>query len=155
MPQVIDFNLHASYSFWLCRLASAMQEQFNHILAKHDVTYPQWMLLNVLGGSTNASPAKIAQSMGVDRSAITRLVDRLEKKSLVARYHDGLDRRSIKILLTDQAKQLLPELNRLAQLHQDALLGELPTTERRAFKGDIQKLLRATGIESSDSWHSV
>jgi len=150
-----DFHLHNSFTFWVTRLASAMREQFNHALAESDVTWPQWMILNVLHHGLAITPAQIADNIGVDRSAVTRLVDRLEKKGLVARSFDGIDRRSIQISMTSNGIQLVGSVNAAARAHQDAFLADLPSTECRGLKGNIQKLLRAGGIETSGLWRHV
>jgi len=147
-----DFHLHNSFTFWISRLASLMQEQFNQQLEEQGVTWPQWMVLNVLHHGLAKTPAQIAENIGVDRSAITRLVDRLEKKGLVERQHDGLDRRSIQVAMTAGGRRLMVELNLLAHSHQEQFLSELPSTEFRGLKGNIQKMLRAGGVETAVLW---
>ncbi|WP_051235674.1 MarR family winged helix-turn-helix transcriptional regulator [Marinimicrobium agarilyticum] len=149
------FHLHNSFTFWIARLASCMREAFNEALAEHDVSWPQWMILNVLFHELANTPAQIADNIAVDRSAVTRLLDRLEAKDLVQREHDGLDRRSVKIHLTRAGKQLVQNLNEQAVNHQNRFLNQLHPTELRAFKGNIQKLLRAVDIDSSQLWKHV
>lgn len=150
-----DFHLHNSFTFWIARLANAMKDSFNQRLAKWEVTYPQWMILNVLHHQLADTPAQIADNIGVDRSAVTRLLDRLETKNLIERVHDGLDRRSVKIFITDAGQALMEELNWAAEEHQRQFLAQLPPTELRAFKGNVQKLLRVGDIEASDFWRHV
>lgn len=150
-----DFHLHNSFTFWIARLASAMREQFNQALAEHDVTWPQWMILNVLHHKLAVTPAQIADNIGVDRSAVTRLVDRLEKKGMVARSFDGLDRRSIQIVMTPEGRRLVAEINAVAKEHQDSFMSQLPSTECRGLKGNIQKLLRAGGVETATLWRHI
>lgn len=150
-----DFHLHNSFTFWIARLASAMKDSFNQQLSKWEVTYPQWMILNVLHHQLANTPAQIADNIGVDRSAVTRLLDRLETKQLVERVHDGLDRRSVKIFITETGQALMTELNEAAEEHQRQFLAQLPPTELRAFKGNVQKLLRFGDIEASESWRHV
>ncbi|GAB1259987.1 MarR family transcriptional regulator [Aurantivibrio plasticivorans] len=152
-PAVQDeFVLHNSYAFWISRLANTLQDQFNQRLKPLDVTWPQWMVLNVLDQGTAKTPASIAEQIGIDRSAVTRLLDRLENKQLIERLHDKLDRRSVIIKMTTQGAKLIEELNELAQEHQDHFLSALPNTEHRSFKGNIQKLLRISGIDSLSLW---
>jgi len=151
----MDFQLHNSFTFWISRLASVMQEQFNKALDELDVTWPQWMVMNVLAHNLAETPAQIADNLGVDRSAVTRLVDRLEKKGLVSRVHDGLDRRSIKVKLTQAGAAMVQELDSSAGEHQRKFLSQLPSTEYRAFKGNLQKMLRAGGVETSATWMHV
>jgi len=151
----LDFQLHNSFTFWISRLASVMQEQFNKELDELDVTWPQWMVMNVLAHNLAETPAQIADNLGVDRSAVTRLVDRLEKKGLVNRLHDGLDRRSILIKLTKAGAAMVEELDSSAGEHQRKFLSQLHNTEYRAFKGNLQKMLRAGGVETSTTWMHV
>lgn len=150
-----EYHLHNSFTYWISRLASLMQEQFTQSLQEHDVTWPQWMLLNVLHHKLAVTPAQIADKIGIDRSAITRLVDRLEKKGMVERYHDGLDRRSVKILLTQTGKRAMAALNDAARQHQEKFLQQLPNTEYRGLKGNIQKMLRAGGVETAEMWKHI
>lgn len=150
-----DFLLHNSYTYWISRLANLMQEQFNQRLKKEDVTWPQWMVLNVLEQGLAKTPAAIAENIGIDRSAVTRLLDRLEKKDLVIREHDRLDRRSVNVYITDKGKQLMQSLNRVAKEHQDHFLSSLHPTEHRILKGNLQKLLRLGGVDSLSLWKQL
>jgi DNA-binding MarR family transcriptional regulator len=150
-----DFHLHNSFGFWITRLANMMREQFNQQLQTQDVTWPQWMILNVLHHQLAKTPAQIADNIGVDRSAVTRLLDRLEAKGLVERLHDGLDRRSIKILVTPAGAELMAQLNQAAMQHQAFFLSELHPTELRVLKGNVQKLLRAGGVETLHLWKHI
>lgn len=148
-------HLHNSFTFWINRLASQMREAFNEALTEHDVSWPQWMILNVLFNELANTPAQIADNIAVDRSAVTRLLDRLETKQLVQREHDGLDRRSVKVHLTRSGHALVETLNELAVTHQNHFLNQLHPTELRAFKSNIQKLLKAVDIDSTQLWKHV
>lgn len=150
-----EFLLNNSLLFWVNRLASAMRESFNDDLKSHDLTWPQWMCLNVLSHSDVGTPAQLADALGVDRSAVTRLLDRLAAKGMVEREHDDGDRRSVRIALTAMGYQLCKVLDELAETHQRRYIEQLPATEVRVFKSNIQKLLRESGIETSGIWKAI
>lgn len=150
-----DFLLHNSFTYWISRLSSLMQEQFNQQLKEEEVTWPQWMVLNVLQQGLAKTPAGIAENIGIDRSAITRLLDRLEKKSLINREHDKLDRRSVNVHITDNGSELMSKLNQAAKAHQEHFLSSLHATEYRSFKGNLQKMLRLGGVDSLPLWKQV
>lgn len=152
---ITGFHLHNSFTFWITRLASAMREAFNQELAEHQVSWPQWMILNVLFHQLAETPAQIADNIAVDRSAVTRLLDRLEHKALLERVHDGLDRRSVKVHLTAAGRALVDQLNSAAETHQNRFLNQLHPTELRAFKGNIQKMLRAVDIDAASLWRHL
>ncbi len=151
----MEFQLHSSFTFWISRLASLMQEKFNQELQILDVTWPQWMVMNTLAHNLAVTPAQVAAHIGVDRSAVTRLADRLEKKGMIERQFDGIDRRSIQLVLTGAGRRLVEHLDEAANKHQQRFLAELPATEYRMFKAHLQKLLRAGGVETLDIWRHL
>ena len=150
-----DFKLHNSFAFWIHRLNGLLQDQFNHQFKSYDITWPQWMLLNVLDGTDAETPAMIAEHLGVDRSGVTRLLDRLEAKAYVEREHDKLDRRSIKLHITQKGRQLMDEINTLAYQHQEKFLEDLHLSERRGFKKELQKMLRTSGVDTFSLWQRI
>ncbi|WP_052481097.1 MarR family winged helix-turn-helix transcriptional regulator [Gilvimarinus agarilyticus] len=153
MPQ--DFELHGSYTYWISRLASVMRESFNASLKEAEISWPQWMTLNCLHHQRAQTPAALAECLGVDRSAITRLLDRLADKQLVVRDHDDGDRRSVRVSLTEAGSAKMSAIDDAAREHQNAFLSHLPATEVRAFKGNLQKLLRAGGVETTALWRNL
>lgn len=147
-----DFHLHNSFAFWIHRLNSLLQERFNQQLKAYQISWPQWMLLNVLHSARGETPAVVASKLGIDRSGVTRLLDRLEGKGYVYREHDKLDRRSVRLFITPKAEALMGEVNDLAHRHQEAFLKELHLSERRAFKKELQKLLHACDMNTVELW---
>jgi len=150
-----DFQLQNSFAFWIHRLNNLLQDQFNSSLKEYELSWPQWMILNILSGGDINTPAVIAAQLGVDRSGVTRLLDRLEAKGYVEREHDKLDRRSVKLHVTSKGKQLMSEINSLAYQHQEKFLEDLHLSERRGFKKELQKMLRSCGVDSKQAWQRI
>lgn len=150
-----EFQLQNSYAFWIHRLNNLLQEHFNRLLQDYDLSWPQWMLLNVLATGEVNTPAGIAEQLGVDRSGVTRLLDRLEAKDYLQREHDRLDRRSVKIHMTDKGKQLMSAINQLAHQHQEHFLSDLHLSERRGFKKELQKMLKTCGVDTQATWQRI
>ncbi len=150
-----DFKLHNSFAFWIYRLNHVLQDAFNEQLKEHDITWPQWMVLNVLDEGIADTPAVIADHLGADRSGITRLLDRLELKEFVVREHDRLDRRSIKLKMTPEGKKVMAEINDKAHQHQQQFLSELHLSERRGFKKELQKMLKISGVDTTMLWQRI
>ncbi len=144
-----DMELHSSSIYWLGRLATQMQESFNGSVAEYDVSWAQWMVLNAVYFEKAKTPAQIAQHIGVDRSAITRLVDRLEAKGLVLRSRENADRRSINIELTSKGRNLIPVLLDSAQTHEQRFFELLNENEQQNFFRGLSVLLTATGNENN------
>ena len=85
-------------------LSTRLQSIFTH--AGFDVTSEQWMILILLWGEDGRSPYQIADIIGKDRAAVTRLIDGLEKRNLVVRVNDKKDRRHKQVYLTSQGKEM-------------------------------------------------
>lgn len=150
-----DALLFNNLTFWINRLAASMKDSANAAFAVHNITWPQWMTLNVLDSGAAATPAEIADTIGIDRSAITRLLDRLADKGFICRIHDDGDRRKVLVKLTDEGQARMDQLNSLAEQQQQFFLSQLPPTELRVFKGHLQKLLRAGGHETRHLWRNI
>ena len=85
-------------------LSTRLQSIFTH--AGFNVTSEQWMILILLWGEDGRSPYQIAEIIGKDRAAVTRLIDGLERRNLVVRMNDKKDRRQKQVCLTPQGKDM-------------------------------------------------
>lgn len=141
---------HAGY--WLRRLADAVHVAFERKLAAHDVTVAQWTVLVAVFKGDATTPLEAATYIGIDRGATTRLVDRLVAKGLIARAADPVDRRSVRLTLTDAGRELVPRLAALADENDAAYFNRLPAGEYDQFTETLTRLLAASGIEASGRW---
>ncbi len=148
----MSLQLHNSYTFWLSRAASALQESFNQELSLLEVSWSQWMVINLVSRGLADTPATIAETIGVNRSAISRSLDRLEKKGLVVRVPDNEDRRSTKIQITGPGALMVAHMDDAAAQHQNRLLNQLDPDDRQSLKTLLSKLLFTQGIDCS-SWN--
>jgi DNA-binding MarR family transcriptional regulator len=97
------------------------------------------VLLAIKGfpGLEQVTIGQLAERLNLKHHSVVGLVDRLMRRSLIARRHDEADRRKVRIALTPQAEELLlgltlahrDELRRLAPLLQ-ALLRSLQESGR-------------------------
>lgn len=76
------------------------------------VTMGQTTLLVYIGHSVKnggLTISEIADQIGVSRSAITQIVDIMIEHGLVERIENPVDKRSVKIILTEKSKRYLKE----------------------------------------------
>jgi DNA-binding MarR family transcriptional regulator len=129
-----------------------MQETFTQAIAKYGVTAPQWAVLSALYDGKASTPAELSQYIGIDRSAVTRLCDRLVAKGLLIRKPDSSDRRSIKIELTQKGREVTPKLAKISKEGNEKFLVGLSESEIRQFKSIISKLLEAAEVKTPKLW---
>ena len=82
--------------------------------AGHDLNFSQYITLKHLAeGPTSVTDlANVAQ---LNPGAMTRLLDKLEQRGMVARFADPTDRRALRIHLTDAGAAIWNEINHCGQ----------------------------------------
>ena len=91
------------------KLTSTQNMVFNYFrskLAALDVTPIQYALLKCLWTEDMQTPSQLAQTLRLDASSITGILDRLEKKALVERVYSRQDRRSVQVHLLESGTAL-------------------------------------------------
>lgn len=147
-------GLHDHLGYWLRRLSDQVHTGFERAIARRGVTVAQWTVLIAIYRGDATTPREVARFVDVDGGAVTRLVDRLVAKGLIARQADPSDRRSIRLVLTDRGRELTPELAAIADRNDAAFFGPLSEVERERFADLLTRLLQARGIEVSGRWRN-
>jgi len=75
-----------------------------------DITAAQFVILVTLSESHAISAAGLCRGVSYDPGAMTRMLDRLEKKGLVRRLRRADDRRKVDLELTAEGKAVRPKL---------------------------------------------
>ncbi len=125
--------------------------------AEGDPSFRQLAMLYLIQSGT-ASPAMLADQLGISRAVVTGLLDRMEERGLVRREPDPSDRRRLRIAITpagvdagrrlgrEVAGVLAMQLAREAPADLDALAAALPMLERT-----VDALRERTPIPPSSS----
>jgi DNA-binding MarR family transcriptional regulator len=97
----------------LLRTADAMKRSLAQVIEPHGITAQQYNVLRILrGAGPDGLPTlTIGERMIEQTPGVTRLVDRLERKGLVARSPCPKDRRRVFCKITAKGLELLKELD--------------------------------------------
>ncbi|MFI4951870.1 MAG: MarR family winged helix-turn-helix transcriptional regulator [Burkholderiales bacterium] len=79
-------------------------------LAPLDITAAQYVILATLAEGPTDSASGLCRGVSYDPGAMTRMIDRLERKGLVRRIRCPDDRRRINLELTVEGKAVYPKL---------------------------------------------
>ena len=113
---------------------------FAERIAPHKVTAAQFGLLVLVGANPGATQAALAGAFGTDRSAMVRLIDRLEAAGLVDRRARAGDRRSNAIVLTRRGAKLLETLKREVRAFEDAATACLTPEETETLLALLRRV---------------
>jgi len=113
------------------------------VLKKEDLSSTQYNVLRILRGSPDGLPCgEIANRMITRDPDITRLLDRLEKRSLISRRREESDRRTVVARITPGGLQVLTRLDEPVRQAHRKQLGHLGSDRRKALT-DLLAILRA------------
>jgi len=117
----------------LVRTADMLGRHLGGLLKSHDLTMTQYNVLRILRG-TGASGlpcGEIGARLVTWDPDITRLIDRLEKRALVARAREDADRRVVLVRLTPSGTAFLAAIDADEQVNTalQTALGHIPAPD--------------------------
>ena len=104
------------------------------------LTVGGWRTLSLIGRYEPIYPSTIAERTSVDADKVTRAVDRLVARGLVARKGDAEDRRRIVLTLTARGRRVHTEIDQVRRQVEEKFLSVLTTEELARFKATLDKL---------------
>lgn len=135
LPDLVGYQL---------RMAQVMVfRDFDRELSDLDITPAIFGVLEILRRNQGLTQTRLAQAIGLDRSSLVPLLDKLQKRNVVEREASTKDRRSNYLHLTDAGEQLLLEAQRRVRLHEKRIQARLTKSETRQLIQLLMKLARA------------
>ena len=103
-------------------------------------------MLSHLAASEGQSQQALSNALGIHRSAVVALVDDLEHRGLAERRRDPVDRRAYTLYLTPAGRDLLADLERIADERDVELLSALDASERSQLISLLQRVAESQGL---------
>src|ERR1700691_5368402 len=144
MSSMNPSNLEDHLGYHLRCLSNFVSQSFAEKLESEDVSVAQWVVMRVLYDNEDATLNEEEEEVVVDKSALSRMVERLVQKNLVNRKEGG-DRRSVSLTLTSAGKRLVPKLAKLADENDKAFFSSLSQKQRNELLKTIRQLLDENG----------
>lgn len=94
----------------------------------------EWYILRALYEDDGMMANQLAKAVGRQATSFTPILDKLEGKGFIQRKGHPLDRRSVKIYLTDKAKKIQSEVEASAQRIETALRARFSDKEWLAYQ---------------------
>ena len=144
------YGAEDSVGYLMRKVTMSMAAAIDRRLESIGLTNAQWVPLLKLYLGKAVAVAELARECEIDAGAMTRLLDRLEKKGLCTRVRSTEDRRVVMVELTAEGKAAMehvPEV--LADVMNQHLTG-FSKTEWQALLGYLRRMVE-TGEALKDS----
>jgi DNA-binding MarR family transcriptional regulator len=125
--------LNGHLGYFIRRLQVWVFQDFIRTLATIDIRPAQYSVLVVIAANPGISQSDLADTLGIERARLVRLLDKLEKRGLTQRLDSRTDRRSHALRLTRAGQKVLKRAKMLAGLHEARLVEKLGAEQRRAM----------------------
>jgi DNA-binding MarR family transcriptional regulator len=89
----------------LVQTSFATMAVLNRVAAEHDLSLTQMRVLGILS-DRRIKMSELAEFLGLDKSTVSGLVDRAEKRGLVQRAANPVDGRAVDVFLSEQGIRL-------------------------------------------------
>jgi DNA-binding MarR family transcriptional regulator len=132
----------------LVQLVGVVQGAFARIANRHDLTPVQARLLCVLAQGPRGM-TELARCCGVEKAALTGLVDRAERRGLAERTPVPGDRRALRVTLTEAGRRSATAFHAEVTAELTQLLSPLAPQERERFRAAMAKITRSAGRTAS------
>ncbi|WP_233239006.1 MarR family winged helix-turn-helix transcriptional regulator [Bordetella sp. LUAb4] len=134
-----SFAKSQSVAFSLNRARNVMVMQMDAALKEFDISGQQFGLMMALRRGEASTPFELSKQLRFDSGSMTRMLDKLETKGLIARQRSVEDRRVVNLLITEHGEQVMQQALRIAPEVLNARLAHFTKEEFKEFNRLLAK----------------
>lgn len=141
--ETVDYNIKIIWH--------AISRMYNQEASKHDITTSIGFVLLNIDFEEGTPATKIAPLLGLESRSLTRMLKTMEEKNLIYKRQDPVDKRSVRIFLTEEGKKKREISAKTVKLFNNRIREQIPNKKLRAFFNvinDISKVLEEMNKEN-------
>mgnify|MGYP000128145526 CR=1 FL=1 len=115
-------------------------QTFSGRLSQFDITPGQYGILNCLWQKEFCTPKEIVQTLRLDNSTVSGVLDRMQKRGLINRVTDPSDRRSVQVIATEMGKSLREDVLQVIADLNEQILGDFSQENRSNLISCLQQI---------------
>lgn len=140
--------LESHLGYWLRFVSNSVSGAFAEKLATQNVSIAEWVVLRLIHGDTTMPASAIAETTGMTRGAISKVIDKLEERGLAERKPLPGDGRAQILTLTAKGARLVPVLAALADRNDAEFFDHLTTKERETMTRILKDIVARRAIKT-------
>jgi DNA-binding MarR family transcriptional regulator len=115
-------------------------QDFSAVMAELGLTPGQVGALLLIDANRGLSQTDLGLALGIDRSSVVPLIDRLQRRGLVRRAQRATDRRTHALELDGAGEAMMARLLPHLQTHEARIAARLSARERRLLIGLLSRV---------------
>ena len=102
----------------------------------------QGRILYILWQEDNLPIVELSRRTGLAKTTLTGMLDRMEEKGILERRFDKKDRRQVRIVLSDKARELNDKYNQVPDAMNERFYRGFTDSEIKQFEETLERILR-------------
>jgi DNA-binding MarR family transcriptional regulator len=138
---------HTSIGPLLNRLRGALAAAVDEALladkevARYELTFAQFTILGTLHNGDTQCAGEMCKLLTYDRGAMSRMLDRLERKGMIRRVRRAGERRMIALEITEEGEAVFPKVKVIVVGVLNRFLRGIAKSEVRQTEGVLRRML--------------
>ena len=132
LPELVGYHLR--------RAQGVVFDDFLRTMATQRIAPGQFGVLVLIAANPGLSQSALARAVGVERSTMVEVIDRLQARGLVERRPSAADRRSYALGLSAAGRRLLTRLKPMVRRHERRVTKRLDDAEKATLIGLLRRL---------------
>jgi DNA-binding MarR family transcriptional regulator len=128
--------------YHLRRAQIVVFQNFKETMGAVAITPRQFGVLTVIDKNPGLSQTQLGNVLGIDRSTVVAVIDKLESRGLVARMTAPGDRRSHALRLSEAGMRLLRRLEELVRVHERHIARHLSAADQARLIELLDRIAR-------------
>lgn len=113
----------------------------NKIFKKYNLTYPQFLVLEILWNQSPVNVKKVVTDLALDTGTVSPLLKRMEQIDLIKRERSEIDQCEVYVHLTEKSEKMKPELENASKTVAEA--SSLDPDEIKELNRLLDKIITA------------
>jgi DNA-binding MarR family transcriptional regulator len=126
--------------YLLNRAGSRIATSFGEEVRPLGATLQMWRVLAALREKDGRRMGELSATTSIEVSTLTRLVDQMEKRDLVARRRDAADARAVALFVAAAGRRLTRRIVPIAERYEKVALDGFAACEAEALKAALRRL---------------
>lgn len=144
-------ELHSCINYLLTVAQHEVSQTFAERLSPFRITPGQYGVLNCLWQNGSCTPKEIAQTLHLENSTISGVLDRMQKRGLIDRVVDPNDRRSVQVVASEEGRAMRDGVLRVIAELNGEVLGGLSPEERAVLLDCLRRIGKVDRPEDAPS----
>lgn len=130
-----------SINEYLAHLLVQANRQVNRQLSLEGVSLEQWRALKVIYEQAGLTMRELARSLAQNNPTLTKIIDKMVSEALVYRLPDQVDRRKVRLFISDKGRSVLQQQDERVADHQGKMEDVYGSAQTQQLKAMLELLI--------------